>query len=213
MITTVDPVAAKLVDSFAHPGENLTGHTSLARELSGKRLELIKEVVPTVSRVGFLLQGDSPGARIRFKEYEAAARPLKISLQALNVQSQNPDFDSAFQIAVKGRANALITARDALFHSVSKTDRNLAIRYRLPSMFERSDYVETGGLVSYASHDGEIYRRAAFYVDRILKGAKPAEMPTDQPARFELVINLKTAKQIGLTIPPNVLARADRVIR
>jgi putative tryptophan/tyrosine transport system substrate-binding protein len=213
MITTVDPVAAELVDSLAHPGGNITGLTTLARELSGKRLELLKEIVPTTSRVGFLLQGDSPGARVRLKEYEAAARALKIALQSLNVQSHSPDFEAAFESADKGRVSGLITVRDALFHRYQKQIANLAIKYRVPSMFERSDYVEASGLVSYASDDAEIYRRAAFYVDKILKGAKPADLPVEQPTKFELVINLKTAKQIGLTIPPNVLARADRVIR
>ena len=213
MITTVEPVAAGLIDSLAHPGGNLTGLTTLARELSGKRLELLKEIVPTTSRVGFLLQADSPGAVVRLKEYEAAARPLKMELQSLNVQTQNPDFATAFQSAGKERVTGLITVRDALFHRFQKRIAELAIKHRLSSMFERIDYVEAGGLVSYSSDDAEIYRRAAYYVDKILKGAKPADLPVEQPKKFDLVINLKTAKQIGLTIPPSVLARADRVIR
>ena len=213
IITTVDPVAAQLVDSLAHPGGNITGLTTLARELSGKRLELLKEIVPATSRVGFLLQGDSPGAHVRLKEYEASARPLKITLQSLNVQSHSPDFEAAFHSADKARLNGLITVRDALFHRYQKQIANLAIKYRLPSMFERSDYVEAGGLVSYASDDVAIYRRAAFYVDKILKGTKPADLPIEQPTKFELIVNLKAAKQIGLTIPPNVLAKADKVIR
>jgi putative ABC transport system substrate-binding protein len=213
MVTTVDPVAAGLIDSLARPGGNLTGLTTLARDLSGKRLELLKEVVPTTLRVGFLLQADAPGAAVRIKEYEAAARPLKIEIQSLNVQSQTPDFDRAFKNADKGRVSGLITVRDALFHRYQKQIANLAIKHRLPSMFERSDYVEAGGLISYSSDDAEIYRRAAYYVDRIFKGAEPGGLPVEQPKKFQLVINLKTAKQIGLTIPANVLARADRVIR
>jgi putative ABC transport system substrate-binding protein len=213
VITTVDPVAAGLVESLAHPGGNLTGLTSVARELSGKRLELLKEVVPTTSRVGFLLEADSPGAAGRFTEYQAAARPLKIEVHSLNVRTQNPDFAAAFNSAGKERVTALITVRDALFYRFQKRIAELAIKHRLSSMFERGDYVEAGGLISYAADDAEINRRAAYYVDKILKGAKPADLPVEQPTKFELVINLKTAKQIGLPIPPHVLARADKVIR
>jgi putative ABC transport system substrate-binding protein len=213
IITTVDPVAAGFVESLAHPGGNLTGLTSVARELSGKRLELLKEVVPTTSRVGFLLEADSSGAAVRLKEYEAAARPLKIEVHSLNVQTQNPDFAAAFHGVGKERVTALITVRDALFYRFQKRIAELAIKHRLSSMFERSDYVEAGGLISYAADDFEINRRAAYYVEKILKGAKAADLPVEQPTKFELVINLKTAKQIGVTIPPNVLARADKVIR
>jgi ABC-type uncharacterized transport system substrate-binding protein len=212
MVTTADPVATGLVDSLAHPGGNITGVTLLTRDLTGKRLELLKEVVPTISRVGYFLP-DSPDARIRFKEYEAAARALKVPLQSLEVRSQNPDFEGAFQTAVKGRVSALIMARHALLIVNRKQIADLAIKNRLPSMFERSDMVEAGGLVSYATNEAENYRRAAWYVDKILKGTKAADLPVEQPMKFELVINLKTAKQIGVTIPPNVLARADRVIR
>ena len=213
MLTTVDPVAAGLVESLAHPGGNFTGLTSVARELSGKRLELLKEVVPTTSRVGFLLEADSPGAAVRLKEYEAVARPLKLEVRSLNVQTQNPDFLAAFHSADNKRVTALITVRDALFYRFQKRIAELAIKHRLSSMFERSDYVEAGGLISYAADDAEINRRAAYYVDKILKGAKPGDIPVEQPTKFELVINLKTAKQIGVIIPPNVLARADKVIR
>jgi putative ABC transport system substrate-binding protein len=212
MVTTADPVATGLIDSLAHPGGNITGVTLLTRDLTGKRLELLKEVVPTILRVGYLLP-DSPDARIRFKEYEAAARALKIPLQSLEVRSQNPDFEGAFQTAVKGRVSALIMARHALLIVNRKQIADLAIKNRLPSMFERSDMVEAGGLVSYATNEADNYRRAAIYVDKILKGAKPADLPVEQPMKFEFVINLKTAKQIGLTIPPNVLVRADNVIR
>jgi putative ABC transport system substrate-binding protein len=213
MITTADPVATGLIDSLARPGGNITGLTLLTRELTGKQLELLKEVVPTASRVGFLLDADSGGATARFKEYEAAARLLKISLQSLTVRRENPNFERAFQTAVKERVDAFITVRSSVFIGHRKQIADLAIKTRLPSMNELNDYVEAGGLMSYSTNTVDIYRRAAVYIDKILKGAKPADLPVEQPTKFELVINLKTAKQIGLTIPPNVLARADRVIR
>jgi putative tryptophan/tyrosine transport system substrate-binding protein len=213
MLTTVDPVAAGLVESLAHPGGNFTGLTSVARKLSGKRLELLKEVVPTTSRVGFLLEADSAGAAVRLKEYQAVARPMKLEVRSLNVQTKNPDFSAAFHSAGNERVTALITVRDALFYRFQKRIAKLAIKHRLSSMFERSDYVEAGGLISYAADDAEINRRPAYYVDKNLKGAKPGYLPVEQPTKFELVINLKTAKQIGVTIPPNVLARADKVIK
>ena len=216
MVIQQDPVALKLVDSFARPNGNLTGVTLLTRDLSGKRLELLKEVVPGISRVGVLwatpTAAPNPG-RTGFEEYEAAAGAFKISLLSLEVQSSNPDLEAAFQAASKGRVNALITVRTGGFFRHSKRIADLAIKNRLPSMHEGSDFVDAGGLASYASSYGEAYRRAAVYVDKILKGAKPADLPIEQPTKFELVVNLKTAKQIGLTIPPNVLARADRVIR
>ena len=199
MVTTEDPVATGLIDTLARPGGNVTGLTLLTRDLSGKRLELLKEVIPTISRVGYLLP-DSPDVRIRFKEYEAAAQALKLQLQSLEIRNQNPDFEGAFKTAVKGRVSALITARNAVFIVNRKQIAELAIKNRLPSMSERSDMVEAGGLVSYATNEAENYRRVAYYVDKILKGAKPADLPVEQPTKFELVINLKTAKQIGLTI-------------
>jgi putative ABC transport system substrate-binding protein len=216
MMTTEDPVAAGLVDSLARPGGNITGLARLTQELGGKRLELLKEAVPTISRVGALMQADSQTGgieSIRFKEYEAAARALKIPLRALEVRYQNPDFQGALQAAAKGRVNALITINTAWLLRYSKRIADLAIKNRLPSMHEQIDYVEAGGLMSYASDFHEISRRAAVYVDKILQGRKPADLPVEQPMKFEFVINLKTAKQIGLTIPPNVLARADRVIK
>jgi len=218
MVTTQDPVAAGFVDSLARPGGNITGLTILQRELSGKRLELLKEAVPGISRVAALvdviqLSELSGGTANDFQWYEAPARALKLELQPLAVRGPNPDFEGAFQAAAKGRASALITVSGGLFNGHEKRIMDLAIKNRLPSIHERSDYVEAGGLMSYSADDAETYRRAAYYVDRILKGTKPAELPVEQATKFELVINLKTAKQIGLTIPPNVLARADRVIR
>jgi putative ABC transport system substrate-binding protein len=212
MVTTQDPVETGVIDSLARPGGNITGLTRLTRDLSGKRLELLKEVVPGISRVGLLFGADST-TDIARKEYNIAARALKIRIQSLEVRGPNPDLKGAFQAAVKGRVSALITARTTALNPYPKNIADLAIKNRLPSMFEVSEGVEAGGLMSYAANDTEIYRRAAVLVDKILKGAKPADLPVEQPTKFEFVINLKTAKQIGLTIPPNVLVRADRVIR
>jgi putative ABC transport system substrate-binding protein len=213
MVILEDPVASRYVDSLARPGGNVTGLTRLTRELSGKRLELLKEVVPGMSRVGVLWETDSRSAAMAFKENEAAAHSLKIHLQSLELRGPNPDFEGAFQTAAKGRANALITIRSSLLNRYPKRIADLAIKNRLPSLCEGSEYVEAGGLMSYSANDAENYRRAATYVDKILKGAKPADLPVEQPRKFEFIINLKAAKQIGLTIPPNVLVRADRVIK
>jgi putative ABC transport system substrate-binding protein len=209
MVVTVDPVATGLIESLARPGGNVTGVTRLTRELSGKRLELLKEVLPTVSHVGVLRDADATA----FIDYEIPARALKIKLQTLDVRSSKLDFEEAFQIAVKRRVNALVVVSGALSLSHRKLIADLAIKNRLPSMHERSEEVEAGGLMSYSADNHESFRRAAIFVDKILKGAKPADLPVEQPMKFELVINLKTAKQISLTIPPNVLARADRVIK
>ena len=213
MVLAVDPVATGIVDSLAHPGGNITGLTRLTRELSGKRLELLKEVVPKLSRVGVLWDGGAPGPAIAFKEYEAGAHALKIQLQSLEIRGPNPDMEGAFHAAAKGRAGALATITNPLIRRHSKQIAALAVKSRLPSMYEATQYVQDGGLVSYSASDAENFRRAAVFVDKILKGTKPADLPVEQPTKFEFVINLKTAKAIGLTIPPNVLARADRVIR
>ena len=213
IITTVDPIAAGLVDTLARPGGNITGVTRLTRNLSGKRLELLKETVLGMSRVGVLWNTSSVTTDTSFKNYEAAARALKVDLQSLEVQSPNPDWDGAFQAAAKRRINALITSSGALTINYRKRIADLAIKNQLPSMCERNDYVEAGCLMSYSADEVESYRRAAIYVDKILKGAKPADLPVEQPMKFELAINLKTAKQIGLTISPNVLALADKIIR
>jgi ABC-type uncharacterized transport system substrate-binding protein len=213
MVTQEDPVATGLVDSLAHPGGNITGVTTLQRDLSGKRLELLAEVVPRLSRVGVLRNPDEQPGAIGFKDYQTAAGALKIRLQSLDAPGQNPDLEGAFREAIKGRANAVITITNNPLFRNSKRVTDLAIKHRLPSMYEGSTWVEGGGLMSYSANDLELFRRAATYVDRILKGAKPADMPVEQPTKFELTINLKTAKQIGLTIPQKVLVRADRVIK
>ncbi|HEY7167539.1 MAG TPA: ABC transporter substrate-binding protein [Candidatus Binatia bacterium] len=209
IVSAFDPVETGLVDSLAHPGGNITGITRLTHELSGKRLELFKEAVPRISRVGILA---APGSS-SLKEYEPAARALKISLQSLEVDGPNPDLAGIFQSALKTRMNGLITVASSSVNRFTKQIVELAIRNRVPSMHEISARVEAGGLMSYSADDAALFRRAAVYVDKILKGAKPGEMPLEQPTKFELAFNLKTAKQIGLTIPPTVLARADRVIR
>jgi len=214
MVSPTDPVAAGFVDSLARPGGNITGVARFTRELNGKRLELLKEAIPRMSRVGVLWDANAaPGPAIGFKEYEAAARSLKLGFQSLEVQGPDPDLDGAFQVAAKVRANALIVVRNITIDRHLKRVVDLAIENRLPSMWEGSEFVEAGGLMSYSSDDPANYRRVAYYVDRILKGAKPADLPVEQPTKFELVINLKTSKQIGLTVPPDVLARANKLIR
>jgi len=213
MVTPQDPVATGLVDSLARPGGNVTGLTRLGRELSGKRLELLKEVVPRMSRAGALWDTNAPGPILGFREYEAAARALKIQLQSLEVRGPNPDLKGAFQAASKGRANALVTISGGGLSVLPKQIADLAIKNRLPSMCEGSESVEAGCLVSYAANQADQFRRAAVYVDKILRGRKPADLPVEQPMKFELVFNLNTAKRIGFTIPPNVLVRADRVVK
>jgi putative ABC transport system substrate-binding protein len=213
MVTTQDPVATGLVDSLAHPGGSITGLTRLTRDLSGKRLELLKEVAPSISRVGVLWNGDLQGVAIGFKEYETAARAEKMQFQSLEIRGPTPDLERAFQAAAKERTNALIVAMDPVLNRYQRQIADLAIKNRLPSMYEGSDFVQAGGLMSYSANDAENFRRAAYYVDKILKGAKPADLPIEQPTKFELVINLKTAKQIGLTVPQSVLYRAEKVIR
>jgi len=211
MVVTQDPVKTGLVHGLARPGANVTGLTLLTRDLGGKRLELLKEVVPRL-RVGVL--GDFKVSPVTaFEDYETAARALKIPLQSLEVRGPNPDFEGVFKTAVKGRVNGLVPIRTVLLLLHSKRIADLAIKNRMPSMHEGNEDVEAGGLMSYSANDSDQWRRAATYVDKILKGANPATLPVEQPMKFELVINLKTANQIGLTIPPNVLARAHRIIK
>jgi len=209
MAITPDPVAAGLVDSLARPGGNITGLTSLARDLSGKRLELLTEIIPRLSRVGIL----TVAGYTALKDYEDAARSLKVPLQPLQVQVPNPDLPRAFQVAVKERVSAIIAVSVPGLSNYRKQIVDLTVQNRLPLMSETVSYIETGGLAFYGAKEEEIFRRAAIYIDKILKGAKPADLPVEQPTKFELIINLKAAKQIGLAIPPNVLARADRVVR
>jgi putative ABC transport system substrate-binding protein len=209
MVITQDPVAAGYVDSLARPGGNITGLTRLTRDLSGKRLELLKEAVPKISRVGVIWSGAGRG----FKGYEAAAHALKIPLKSLEVRTPNPDFEGVFQLAKKARANALISVSNIRISGYQKRIADLAMQNRLPSMYETDRWVEAGGLMSYGADDADSFQRAAVYVDKILKGTKPADLPVEQPTKFEFVINLKTAKALNLTIPQSVLFRADRVIK
>jgi putative ABC transport system substrate-binding protein len=213
MVSNQDPVATGVVDSLARPGGNITGISRLTRELSGKRLELLTEVLPGIARVGILWDSSSEGSKISFKEYQAAARALKIQLQSLEVRGPDPDLDGAFQSAVKGRASTLVVVGGALLNGRRKQIANYAIKHRLPSMYDSSLWIEPGGLISYSTNDAESYRRAAWMVNKILKGTKPADIPVEQPTKFELVINLKTAKALNLTIPQSVLFRADKVIK
>jgi putative ABC transport system substrate-binding protein len=207
-----DPVASGFVISLARPGGNITGLSMLAPELSGKQLELLKETVPKVSRVAVLSPSTQPGYAQVLREMDLAAEALKMKLQYFDVISLK-DIESAFQAAAKGRAGAVLVLQSPVTGSHRKQLAHLAVKSRLPTIYPRSDFVEDGGLMSYGASFVDLSRRAATYVDKILKGAKPANLPVEQPTKFELVINLKAAKQIGLTIPPNVLARADKVIR
>jgi putative tryptophan/tyrosine transport system substrate-binding protein len=213
MVSPIDPVAAGFVASLARPGGNITGLARLTRELSRKRLELFKEAVPRISRAGVLWDRNAPGPALAFKEYEAAARGLKLEFQSLDVQGPNSDVEGALQAATQARVNALIVARSGGVDRHLKRIVDFAIKNRLPSVWEGSEFVEAGGLMSYTAYEAESFRRAATYVDKILKGAKPADLPIEQPTKFELVINLKAAKQIGVTIPQSVLYRADKVIK
>jgi len=207
-----DPVAIGLVESLARPGGNITGLSQIAPELAGKRLELLKEVVPKLSRVGVLWNPQGRTSTLSWKEIQLPARELGVQLHSLEVRSPN-DFDKAFKDTTRARAGALAIMPDPLFVTHLKRIADLAATNRLPSMSHLTEFVDSGGLVAYGPDRSDMFRRAATYVDKILKGTKPADLPVEQPKKFELVINLKAAKQIGLTIPPNVLARADRVIR
>ncbi len=206
-----DPVEQGLVVSLARPGGNVTGLTSLAHDIAGKRLELLKETVPKAARAA-ILADPSPAAAAHIKETEVSARNLKMQLQVLEVR-EPAGLENAFQAARRERAEVLTVVTTGWFNSHRPRIINLAVNSRLPTIYSTPDYVPEGGLMSYAADLIAQHRRAAFYVDKILKGAKPGDLPVEQPTKFELVINLKTAKQIGLTIPPNVLARADKVIR
>ena len=212
-ITVDDPVAFGLVDSLGHPGGNITGLTSGAGPgLYGKRLELLKESFPRVSRVAVLWNPESEDLDLAFKESQAAARASGLQLQSLEVRGPE-DFESAFKAAADRRAGALLVQSFAVFMRSRAKLADLAVKRRLPAMYADREYVEAGGLMSCGSSVADLYRRAATYVDKILKGRKPADLPVEQPTKFEFIINLKAAKQIGLTIPPNVLAQADKVIK
>ena len=207
-----DPVASRFVKTLARPGRNITGLSTLSPELTGKRLELLKEVVPKLSRVAILGSSTQPGNAQSLREAELAAAALGLQLQSLDLRDPG-DIEPAFKAATDRRADAVVVLSTPLATRRQVEIAQLAVKSRLPAIYPQSDYMESGGLISYGPSMTDLFHRAATYVDKILKGAKPGDLPVEQPKKFELIINLKTAKQIGLIIPPNVLARADRVIK
>jgi len=213
MVRGGDPIGSGFVASLARPGGNVTGLATLRPELSGKRLELLQEIIPRLLRVAVFASSRSADYALVLKEIELAAGVLGVKPQSLDILSPK-DFETAFQAAVKGRADAVLFRVPSPILSDHRTEvAALAVKSRFPVIYEGVEEVEAGGLMSYGINNNDLFRRAATYVDKILKGAKPADLPVEQPKKFELVINLKAAKQIGLTIPPNVLVRADKVIK
>ena len=207
-----DPVGSGFVASLSHPGGNITGLSNMAPEISGKQLELLKEIVPKLSRVAVLGNTSQPVYSQALREINLVADVFRVHIQSLEIRDSK-DIATAFQAARKERADAVLVVTTPVLTSQRSQWIELAMKSRLPTIFGRPEYVEDGGLVFYGVSYTDLFRRAAAYVDKILKGAKPADLPVEQPTKFEFIINLKAAKQIGLTIPPNVLARADRVIR
>jgi putative ABC transport system substrate-binding protein len=212
MVLVADPVAFGFVNSLAHPGGNITGFAFLLPEISGKRLELLKETVPKLSRVAVLWNAANPYKETDLKAVQPVADALKVAVHTFRVREPN-GFDAAFKAATKLRAEGLLTLDDPFTLANRTRITDLALTYKLPAVYAVSPFVDAGGLMYYGPDRVDQNRRAAIYVDKILKGAKPADLPVEQPTKFEFVINLKTAKQIGVTIPPNVLARADKVIK
>lgn len=215
MASSGNPIGTGVIASLARPSGNVTGLTSYSPELLGKRLEIMKEVLPKVSRFAFLYDASTEGSasRTAFEEAQAPAKILNVQLQSVGVKAANPDFEGAFRVMAKERIGALITSPGPLLGFHRKKILQLAAQGRIPAIHPTEEWANSGGLMSYAANRADLSRRAAIYVDKILKGAKPAELPVEQPRKFELVINLKTAKEIGIVIPENILARADRVIR
>jgi putative ABC transport system substrate-binding protein len=209
-------IGSGLVASLARPGGNVTGLTNISTELLGKRLELLKEVVPKVTRFAFLSDSDSEGSKAMFKETQVAAQTLRVKFQLVEVKAQdNPDFDGAFRLMAKERIGAIIISPSPRLNLSLHQKRILELleQARMPAMHPNVSWMNDGGLMYYGANSRDLYRRAATYVDKILKGAMPADLPVEQPKKFEFIINLKAAKQIGLTIPPNVLVRADKVLK
>ena len=213
MLTSLDPVDAGYVESFARPGGNITGFTHLSRDISAKRVELLKDLLPRLSRVGVLRDADGPGATVAFKEYEGVARAFKLELLSLEVRGPNPDFEGAFQAAKTARLDALFVVANPLMGQYAKQVFELATRNRLPTLTEGTRYVEAGGLISYGTNLPDLYRRVAGYVVEILKGANPGDLPIKLPEKFEIFVNLKTAKQIGVVVPQQILVQADKMIQ
>jgi len=212
MTNDPDPVASGFVASLARPGGNITGLSTLAPELSGKRLELLKEIIPRLTRVAFLATPTVPGHAQLLRETELAARAFKVQLQYLDVLSPE-DIETAFRAASKGRAEAALMLQGGILVSQRTQIVDLAVKNRLPAIYPNSLYMDAGGLMTYGVSITDLDRRAATYVDKILKGRTPADLPVEQPVKFEFIVSLKAAKQIGLTIPPNVLVRANKVIK
>jgi putative tryptophan/tyrosine transport system substrate-binding protein len=207
-----DPIASGLIDSLAHPGANLTGFTQMSGELGGKRLELLKETVVKLARVAVLWDPNALASDQTLKDLQPTASALGLQLHSMKVS--NPDeFDSAFKEAVKAGSGAVTVNLSAMINSNQRRVHELAVKHRLPAIYARAEFANSGGLMSYGPEREAGFARAAVMVEKILKGTKPADIPVEQPTKFEFIINLKAAKQIGLTIPPNALARADRVIK
>jgi putative ABC transport system substrate-binding protein len=207
-----DPVQAGLVSSLLHPGSNVTGVSRLSPDFIGKRVELIKEVIPKTNLIAALSNPDNPAHAANLRQIDIKARALTIELEIVTARNPN-EFESAFAAATKARADAFLLMSDALFHTYPSKIVELAAKNRLPAMYDRSDFVEAGGLMSFAVNIADLSRRAAAYVDKILKGSNPANLPVEEPTRYDLVVNLNAAHALELTIPPNVMARADRVIK
>ena len=212
MAGVTDPVGVGFVSSLARPGGNITGVTHLAPDLSGKRIDVLKEVVPRLSRLAVFWNPNQPGQSAAFKETQIAAQALKVNLISKEVRNRE-DIEKSFSGLAKERAQALFELPDPLIFVNRQLITEFAAKHKLPAMYSFREYVDAGGLMSYGTSFPELFRRAATYVDKILKGTRPADLPVEQPKKFEFIVNLKAAKQIGLTIPPNVLVRADRVIR
>jgi putative ABC transport system substrate-binding protein len=212
MVTSVDPVAIGIVKSLARPGGNITGILSLNRDLRKQGLELLKEAVSGLERVGVLWNSEGRASATALKDYESAAPAKRIRLQSLEVRGSTPNLEGAFQAAVKGRAGAVVAVSNAVLARYSELIAELALKNRLPSMSERSEYVAAGGFMDYSANYTDNFKRVAVYVDKILKGAKPGELPVEA-AKFDLAINLKAAKQLGVVVPPGIVKRANRVIK
>ena len=211
MSLVTEPIESGLVRSLARPGGNVTGTSMMAADLVGKQFEVIKQAVPEVSRVALLWNPANPGGAPQLREAEAAARAVGVRLQALEARTPQ-EIDSAFAAMTKERAGALVILGDAILYNQRKQIADLAAKSRLPSIFALPEYAEAGGLIAYGADSLDLERRSATFVDKILKGAKPADLPVEQPTKFDLIINLRTAKAIGLTIPPSLLLRADQTI-
>ena len=211
MATAGDPLGSGIAASLSHPGGNITGVTLYASELAGKRLQVFKEAVPGIARVAVLGNGKSPLTALLWQQTQSAARPLRLEARLFVVQEPG-DLSAAFEAIAQDGSDGVVVLADALFNSVRQTIIALAAKYRLPTMYEGREFIQDGGLISYGPNITEMTRRSAVYVDKILKGAKPGDLPIEQPTVFELVINLKTAKALGLTIPHNLLVLADEVI-